>query len=257
MITIRLLGGAKKAVGGKQFLHIEKSSASVLEILEFLQGISTEPRLLQATNLIIAVNGVDSSALQGESTLARTGDTVTVVTVVHGGVAEIVRGIHVSLKGVRQVPQNIDTGDLLDTLRNQHKGVSVQAVRADAVFGEVHAVGILRIVLEAERRNVMLAKKAETEFLLRIAFACQISEAIKRVGLRQGGEACFVAYSHDSRELSRYEDDLAKDFVLDNSVINPTAKKKSLLSAMLGITSRVSNYDLLSHLLERAAILVR
>lgn len=84
MIKIRLMGGAKKAVG-RPSLDLDRKQASVSEVLTFLQGISQEPRLLQAGNLIIAVNGVDSQALSGPDTVAREGDTVSIVTVVHGG----------------------------------------------------------------------------------------------------------------------------------------------------------------------------
>lgn len=84
MITIRLLGGAKKAVG-KPFVELDRQQSAVSEILSYLQGVSVEPRLLVPENLIVAVNGVDSAALEGPSTQVRDGDSVTVVTVVHGG----------------------------------------------------------------------------------------------------------------------------------------------------------------------------
>lgn len=84
MITIRLLGGAKKAVG-KALVELDRSESTVSEVLQFLMSIAAEPRLLRPGNLIVAVNGVDSAALLGEETVAKAGDTVTVVTVVHGG----------------------------------------------------------------------------------------------------------------------------------------------------------------------------
>lgn len=84
MIKIRLLGGAKKAVGNSS-LVLDRAQASVSEVLKFLQAISCEPKLLNSDNLIIAVNGVDSQALLGPETVAIEGDTVTIVTVVHGG----------------------------------------------------------------------------------------------------------------------------------------------------------------------------
>src|SRR5687768_8371608 len=85
MITIRLLGGAKKALGGKASIQFEKPSATVLEILDFLQNRASERRLLDPNNLIVAVNGVDSAALFGPKTVVNSEDTITVVTVVHGG----------------------------------------------------------------------------------------------------------------------------------------------------------------------------
>jgi molybdopterin converting factor small subunit len=84
MITIRLLGGAKKAVG-KSSIELDRPKVSVSEILTFLQAMSAQPRLLEPGNLIVAVNGMDSSAMAGLATTVRDGDTVTVLTVVHGG----------------------------------------------------------------------------------------------------------------------------------------------------------------------------
>ncbi|NOJ28443.1 MAG: hypothetical protein DA330_10580 [Nitrososphaera sp.] len=84
MITIRLLGGAKKAVG-RPAVELDKAVASVSDILKFLQGISSQPRLLEPNNLIVAVNGTDSAAINGLATEVRDGDTVTILTVVHGG----------------------------------------------------------------------------------------------------------------------------------------------------------------------------
>ncbi len=84
MIKIRLLGGAKKAVG-RSSLVLDRTQASVSEVLKFLHDISCEPGLLNEHNLIVAINGVDSQALHGPETIAIEGDTVIIVTVVHGG----------------------------------------------------------------------------------------------------------------------------------------------------------------------------
>jgi molybdopterin converting factor small subunit len=84
MITVRLLGGAKKAVG-RPLVELDLSESTVSKVLQFLTSMAAEPRLLQPGNLIIAVNGVDSAAMQGGKTVVKDGDTVTVVTVVHGG----------------------------------------------------------------------------------------------------------------------------------------------------------------------------
>ncbi len=70
MITIRLLGGAKKAVG-KPVVDLDRPSASVSEILDFLTTVSAEPRLLQRDNLIITLNDVDSASLQGHNTTVK------------------------------------------------------------------------------------------------------------------------------------------------------------------------------------------
>ena len=70
MITIRLLGGAKKAVG-KPAVNLDRPSASVSDILDFLTTISADPRLLQRSNLIITLNDVDSASLHGRNTMVK------------------------------------------------------------------------------------------------------------------------------------------------------------------------------------------
>src|SRR5581483_8116975 len=159
MIRIRLLGGAKKAVG-RPSLDLDREQASVSEVLTFLQGISQEPRLLQAGNLIIAVNGVDSQLLSGPDTVARKGDTVTIVTVVHGGMDDD-NNYSVLVAGVRNIDSK-DAGKLLDRLRAENPGVLVQAADAAVVYGREHALGVLGIALEAMARRIMIANRPET-----------------------------------------------------------------------------------------------
>lgn len=92
MITINLLGGARKAVG-KSSIVLEKHSASIQEILKFLweNAVPTSHSLegsktaLDYNNIMITINGVESTILGGTDTSIRSGDVVTIVTVVHGG----------------------------------------------------------------------------------------------------------------------------------------------------------------------------
>ena len=85
MITINLLGGTKKIVGTSS-LVFNRSIASISEILEFLQKNAIAPKILDRNNIIIAVNGIESSALSGNDTIAKTGDVISIVPVVHGGI---------------------------------------------------------------------------------------------------------------------------------------------------------------------------
>jgi tRNA threonylcarbamoyladenosine modification (KEOPS) complex Cgi121 subunit/molybdopterin converting factor small subunit len=263
MITLRLLGGARKAVGSKSAVNFDRHQASILEILKFLQSISAEPRLLQPNNLIIAVNGVDSAALQGESTVARDGDTVTIVTVVHGGtvITTALNGNQVLIIGIRKVAA--DAGELVDRLRSDNRSVSIQAANADAVYGTDHVLGVLQITLEAEKRGIMLANRREAELLLRLACTDQISEAIKRAGLKKDAAGCFIAFSQDGTAVRRFEDYAKKNFELDDSLLHPTKQKRARLSELLSITAddddddRFSESQFLQYLLERAAILVK
>jgi tRNA threonylcarbamoyladenosine modification (KEOPS) complex Cgi121 subunit/molybdopterin converting factor small subunit len=254
MIAIRLLGGAKKAVG-KPAVDFDRPSASVSEILQFLTSVSTDARLLQPNNLIVAVNGVDSAALQGQNTIAKSGDTVTVVTVVHGGADYTIDGNYVSIIGVQKVAG--DPGRLVDRLRAENNGVSIQTVNADAVYGADHVLGVIRMTLEAEKRKVMLANKRETELLLRFACTDQISEALKRAGLKEGAPGCLVAFSNDSKALCRFSDEIKNEFKVDDSVVEPSRKKRTRLAGVLEMKAKFDESEFLQYLLERAAILVK
>lgn len=254
MIAIRLLGGVKKAVG-KPAVDFDKPSASVAEILQFLSGISNDSRLLQPNNLIIAVNGIDSAALQGQQTLAKSGDIVTIVTVVHGGVDFDLGSNRVSIIGVGRITE--EPGKLVDRLRAGYNAVSIQAASANAVYGVEHALGVLRMTLEAEKREIMLANKRETELLLRLASTGQISEAIKRAGLKQGVAGCFIAFSEESEALRRFSDEVKNEFEADDSVLAPSRDKRARLAGLLGMSIKFDDSEFLQYLLERAAILAK
>jgi molybdopterin converting factor small subunit len=84
LITLKLLGGVKFAIG-KNSLVIDKSQSTVKEIIEELKNEAIEPKLLNEKNLMVSVNGIDSSVTGGKETVIKTGDVITIVTIIHGG----------------------------------------------------------------------------------------------------------------------------------------------------------------------------
>jgi molybdopterin synthase sulfur carrier subunit len=84
LIDIKLLGGIKKSVG-RSNLVLDKHVASVSEILKFLKDNVEESKNFDADNIIVTINGADSSMLSGDKNIVKTGDKVTIVTIVHGG----------------------------------------------------------------------------------------------------------------------------------------------------------------------------
>ena len=84
MIDIKLLGGVKKAVG-RSTLILDRHVASISEILKFLKDNVGESKNLDADNILVTINGADSSMLSRDENIVKTGDTVTIVTIVHGG----------------------------------------------------------------------------------------------------------------------------------------------------------------------------
>ena len=85
MIAIKLVGGAKKSFDSDQF-QIEKSDITVNELLEHLLKIKpNNTSELDVENLLIAINGSDSSAMDGRDTIISDGDVVSIIPVIHGG----------------------------------------------------------------------------------------------------------------------------------------------------------------------------
>lgn len=84
MIELKLLGGTKKAVGLEK-ISLNEEAITIEEILDSLEKKSKLPHLLNKNNIIISINGVDSNVYEGQKTVVKSGDSVTLVTVVHGG----------------------------------------------------------------------------------------------------------------------------------------------------------------------------
>ena len=70
---------------GKTSMVINKSQATVKEIIDELKNESRHTKILNEQNLIITVNGVDSSITGGKDTVIKSGDILTIVTIIHGG----------------------------------------------------------------------------------------------------------------------------------------------------------------------------
>jgi len=84
LITLKLLGGVKKAIG-KNSIVIDKSQSNLKEIFQELKNKSTDANIIDEKNLMVSVNGVDSSVIGGKEAIIKTGDIITIVTIIHGG----------------------------------------------------------------------------------------------------------------------------------------------------------------------------
>jgi sulfur-carrier protein len=84
LINIKLLGGVKKTAG-RSSLILDKHIASISEVLTFLKDNVHDPRILDSDNILVTINGADSSMLSKDDNILKTGDSVTIVTIVHGG----------------------------------------------------------------------------------------------------------------------------------------------------------------------------
>lgn len=70
---------------GKNSIVINKSQSTLKEIFEELKNKAKDSKIIDEKNLMVSVNGVDSSVIGGKDAIIKTGDIVTIVTIVHGG----------------------------------------------------------------------------------------------------------------------------------------------------------------------------
>ena len=85
MITVKFLGGAKKSFS-TDHIDIEKNDLTLQQLLDFLiKNIPKNDNKLDVNNLLIAINGIDSSAIDGPLTNLKNGDVISIIPIIHGG----------------------------------------------------------------------------------------------------------------------------------------------------------------------------
>lgn len=194
MITVKLLGGAKKSLSTDK-LEIQKDSSTVAEIIDFLQqSITKDKPKLDAKNILVAINGIDSSTLQGFETKLKAGDVVSIIPVIHGGDKRMTRiRILNSMVELMKMKGVEDPVAFLDDLRQKHQDLAIQAMDSCYVLNTDHAKKIISISLAAKASGTMLSNKLETDILMRFACTKQIGEAIKKAGLQRGKDFVIIA----------------------------------------------------------------
>lgn len=255
MITVRLLGGARRSFGSDS-VDVgcgETTVGGLLGRLSRMVPPGAPP--LDAAGVLVAVNGADSSAAGGAAAPVRPGDSVSIIPVVHGGSrvqmrvgGRLAEAFPVSRRRSR------DAG-YLDSLRARFPRVAIQAVSRRHVIGRSHLQKVLAVSLHARRRRAMLARRLETDLLLRLAGTTQISRAIAEAGISPGRPALVVAVGPRA-ELDRVHAYLRPD--LDPEPFLRGAPR--FLARRLGITARHlravgTDAPLEDLLAERAAVL--
>lgn len=158
-----------------------------------------------------------------------------------------IHGLFLLVAGIKKADK--DPGKMLDSLRLQHPDVLIQAVDAACIFGLEHVRAVAQIAVEAMERGMMIAAKPETELLLRISCTRQISEAIKRAGLKPEQAGCFICLAKKQDLLQKFAAGLERD----DSVISKSSSKKKHIAKMLGIAES-DDETFLKFLTELAAI---
>lgn len=84
MITVDLVGGIRKAAGFST-ININVTNSSINELLTLLEREYDLENKIKEDEIMIAINGVESSVMGGRGAKISSGDTVTILSVVHGG----------------------------------------------------------------------------------------------------------------------------------------------------------------------------
>ena len=187
MITVNFTGGAKKWFNKTQ-ISINKDSLNIHQLLHYLADIKPENNIhIDGRNILIAVNGVDSSALSGFDTKLESDDIVNIIPIIHGGSQQRIKfkilNQNIELFEFRK--NKIKSTNFLDTLRAEFPDLVIQAISSNFVLNKEHVKKILSLSISAKQYNTLLSKKLETDILLRFAGTTQISEAIKNLGITQ------------------------------------------------------------------------
>ena len=182
---MKLLGGAKKSFSTDKIV-LEKNTSTINELISHLMQIKPKDTLeFDTKNLLIAVNGVDSSALQGYDTKLSDNDEISIIPIIHGGsTTRIQFSVMNSNVEIFYIPpgERAVIGNWNNLLRKRFPNLIIQEVDSRFILGVNHVKKILALSLHAKKNKTLLSKKIEIDILLRFAGTTQISRAIRIAG---------------------------------------------------------------------------
>ncbi len=258
MITVKFSGGAKKSFS-TDHIDIDKNDLTLQQLLDLL--LKNKPKnetKFDVKNLLIAINGIDSSAIDGPLTNLKNGDIVSIIPIIHGGSSKRsqfkIFNSYIDLFDVK-TNQKLNI-NFLDDLRRKFPNLIIQAVSSNYILNKSHAQKIIAISLLAKQNNIILSQKIETDILLRFAGTTQINDAIKQVGINNKDDFVIIAIGKKIQldRLFRDIESLLNTTPLSKNNQNFLKKKFNITKKQMNaIISKSKLEDLLA---EKAAILV-
>jgi len=251
------MGGAKKSFSTDKIL-LEKTNLTITDLLEHLTQIKpTDTLEFDTNNLLVAINGVDSSVLDGYSTSLKDDDVVSIIPIIHGGKSDRIQfgvsGENVEIFDIKY-NKKFDS-KFLDQIRSKHPSLMIQMIDSSFLLGVNHAKKILSISLNAQKNQILLSKKTETDILLRFAGTTQISYGIKTVGRKTKKDFVIIALGKKIG-LNKLHTELKPDInskQLSKNNVSYIQKQFGISKKQISVVS--SKNPLEDILVERAAIL--
>jgi molybdopterin converting factor small subunit/tRNA threonylcarbamoyladenosine modification (KEOPS) complex Cgi121 subunit len=257
MITIKLVGGAKKSFSTDQ-LELDVDDITIEKLLELL--LEMKPKnapTLDINNILIAVNGADSSAMEGKMTKLKDNDLVSIIPVIHGGSNKKIT-ISIGKKSIQIVEikgdKKIDVS-FLDELRKEFPKIKLQAISSNFILNSYHLKKILSISINSEKEKILLSNKLETDILMRFAATKQIADAITSVGIKPKKNFILIAIGNKTALDKLYQKLTpltVEIFTKDNS----SFLKKHFKITKKQLDSIYSKNPLEDLLIEKGAILI-
>jgi molybdopterin converting factor small subunit/tRNA threonylcarbamoyladenosine modification (KEOPS) complex Cgi121 subunit len=257
MIIIKLVGGSKKSFLTDN-LKIDKSDISIKELLDLLLELKPiDTSDLDVENMLIAVNGVDSSALEGKMTKIKNDDVVSIIPIIHGGSSKrLIFNISNKLIQVIEIQgqKQIDV-TYLDELRKKFPGIKLQAISSNFVLNDYHMKKIISLSVFSNVDDVLLSNKFEIDILMRFAISSQISSAINSAGLKPKHNFILIALGN-KKTLDALYKELSFMSIQIFSKDNTLFLKKHFKITDTQLDAVLSKNPLEDILIEKAAILL-
>ena len=257
MFTVKFVGGAKKSFP-EEILQIDKSDITIQELLTLLVELKSQntPEL-DIDNVLIAINGADSSAINGKLTQIKENDLVSVIPVIHGGISKkfTFEFCNKQIQVMEIKGQNLVDVKFIDNIRKKYPKLLLQAISSNFILDNYHLKKIIFLSLESNKNHVLLSKKIETDILMRFALTTQISDAIKNVGIKPKTNFILIAIGNKKSLHSLYLDllPISVNLFLKN---NQTYLKKHFKITNKHLNSINSKKPLSDILIEKAAALL-
>jgi molybdopterin converting factor small subunit/tRNA threonylcarbamoyladenosine modification (KEOPS) complex Cgi121 subunit len=255
LIIVKFLGIAKKSFNTDK-ITINKDNLTIQKLLDLL--LEQNPEInLDFSNILVAVNGIDSSAIDGKQTKLQSGDVVSLIPIIHGGSNRQQFRISKSFIELLEIKSGHKFNvDFLDSLRKKFPNLIIQGILSQYILNKTHAKKIISISLAAKKNHTLLSKKIETDIIMRFAGTTQISQAIETIGIKLEKNFVIIAIGNQST-IKKLRENL-KEFLNPELFLNTNynfLKKKFQISNQYinSIESKTPLEDLLS---EKAAILI-
>ena len=158
MITVNFTGGARKSFQTDS-LQISQNLNTISDLITYL--ISHKPENtpdFDGRNLLVAVNGVDSSALDGNNTKLKSDDIINIIPIIHGGSQKNINfNINNLQIGLFEINKSHSNKEYLLSLREKFPKLQLQAISSKFILDKDHAKKIISISIQKKSKNQLLS----------------------------------------------------------------------------------------------------